>query len=322
MQPAEELPTNSPDRTMFGIGSRILAAGCFSVLAALLKLASVRGVSVPELVFYRSAFGLPIVFGCVLIGPGLSVLKTSRPAAHIRRSCLGLIAMLLTFSSLSLLPLAEATAFNFTAPIFATLLSALVIGERISLHRWAAVMVGFLGVLIMLPMTGSGSGIPAYGIGIALTAALAQGFVTITLRKLQGEHVAAIVFWFVTAMSLAGAMMLPFYGQLHDATTLAILLAAGIIGAFAQLLMTASLAAAPVSVLMPFDYLQFIGATLLGWFLFSSLPNGYTFGGAAIIACGGIYTALRERRGWRARNGLPDSDPMAVRGTSVSIREI
>lgn len=319
MQLAEELPDAFPDRTMFGIGSRILAAGCFSVLAALLKLASVRGVSVPELVFYRSAFGLPIVFGCVLIGPGLSVLNTSRPTAHIWRSCLGFIAMLLTFSSLSLLPLAEATAFNFTAPIFATLLSALIIGERIGLHRWGAVLVGFLGVLLMLRVTGSGLAVPAFGVGIALTAALAQGFVTITLRQLQGEHVAAIVFWFVTAMSLAGAMMLPFYGQMHDATTLAILLGAGIFGALAQLLMTASLVAAPVSVLMPFDYLQFIGATLLGWFLFSSLPNGYTFAGAAVIACGGIYTAFREHRGWRARNCLRDSDPeVAVRGIPVS----
>jgi drug/metabolite transporter (DMT)-like permease len=231
--------------------------------------------------------------------------------------------MLLTFSSLSLLPLAEATAFNFTAPIFATLLSAWIIGERIGLHRWSAVLVGFLGVLLMLRVTGSGMAIPASNVGIALMAALAQALVTITLRKLQGEHVAAIVFWFVTAMSLAGAMMLPFYGQMHDSTTFAILLGAGVFGAFAQLLMTASLAAAPVSVLMPFDYLQFLGATLLGWFLFSSLPNGYTFAGAAVIAGGGIYTAFREHRGWRSRNGLSDCNrEMAVCGTTLPIKEV
>ena len=104
--------------------------------------------------------------------------------------------------------------------------------------------------------------------------------------------------------------MLPFFGRVHDAATLAILLGAAFFGAGAQLFMTASLGAAPVSALMPFDFLQFFGATLLGWFLFSSLPSGHTFVGAALIAGCGIHVAIREHRGRFRAVGPRDQDPL------------
>ena len=126
-------------------------------------------------------------------------------------------------------------------------------------------------------------------------AALLTAAVTITLRQLRDtEHVAAIVFWFFIGSSIVGAILLPFVGQMHSPTTFALLAAGGVAGGLAQLFMTASLRAAPVAVVAPFDYLQIVGAILVGWWLMNTTPTASTLAGAALIAASGLYTAWRE----------------------------
>jgi len=263
-------------------------------MGALLKLASMEGLNAPELVFYRSLFSLPVVLFWVLKRESLASLKPNRPLAHVWRSCLGLLSMGLTFQALILLPLADATAINFTAPIFATILSFLILREDVGLHRWGAVVLGFVGVLIVARP--GGSSLPILGIAIALVGAVGQAGVTTTLRHLQrSENVAAIVFWFAIAGIVVGGLLMPFFGRLHGLTALALVLAGGLAGGIGQLLMTSSLRA-PVSVVSPFDYLQIVAATIYGWLLFSDVPSLHTILGAALIAGSGIYTALREHR--------------------------
>ncbi|QNP46931.1 DMT family transporter [Sphingomonas sediminicola] len=263
-------------------------------MGALLKLASMEGLNAPELVFYRSLFSLPVVLFWVLKRESLTSLKPNRPLAHVWRSCLGLLSMGLTFQALILLPLADATAINFTAPIFATILSFLILREDVGLHRWGAVVLGFIGVLIVARP--GGSSLPILGIAIALVGAVGQAGVTTTLRHLQrSENVAAIVFWFAIAGIVVGGLLMPFFGRLHGLTALALVVAGGLAGGVGQLLMTSSLRA-PVSVVSPFDYLQIVAATIYGWLLFSDVPSLHTILGAALIAGSGIYTALREHR--------------------------
>jgi drug/metabolite transporter (DMT)-like permease len=263
-------------------------------MGALLKLASMEGLNAPELVFYRSLFSLPVVLFWVLKRESLTSLKPNRPLAHVWRSCLGLLSMGLTFQALILLPLADATAINFTAPIFATILSFLILREDVGLHRWGAVVLGFIGVLIVARP--GGSSLPVLGIAIALVGAVGQAGVTTTLRHLQrSENVAAIVFWFAIAGIVVGGLLMPFFGRLHGLTALALVVAGGLAGGVGQLLMTSSLRA-PVSVVSPFDYLQIVAATIYGWLLFSDVPSVHTILGAALIAGSGIYTALREHR--------------------------
>jgi len=263
-------------------------------MGALLKLASMEGLNAPELVFYRSLFSLPVVLFWVLKRESLASLKPNRPLAHVWRSCLGLLSMGLTFQALILLPLADATAINFTAPIFATILSFLILREDVGLHRWGAVVLGFVGVLIVARP--GGSSLPILGIAIALIGAVGQAGVTTTLRHLQrSENVAAIVFWFAIAGIVVGGLLMPFFGRLHGLTALALVVAGGLAGGIGQLLMTSSLRA-PVSVVSPFDYLQIVAATIYGWLLFSDVPSLHTIIGAALIAGSGIYTALREHR--------------------------
>jgi drug/metabolite transporter (DMT)-like permease len=263
-------------------------------MGALLKLASMEGLNAPELVFYRSLFSLPVVLFWVLKRESLTSLKPNRPLAHVWRSCLGLLSMGLTFQALILLPLADATAINFTAPIFATILSFLILREDVGLHRWGAVVLGFIGVLIVARP--GGSSLPVLGIAIALVGAVGQAGITTTLRHLQrSENVAAIVFWFAIAGIVVGGLLMPFFGRLHGLPALALVVAGGLAGGVGQLLMTSSLRA-PVSVVSPFDYLQIVAATIYGWLLFSDVPSLHTILGAALIAGSGIYTALREHR--------------------------
>ena len=282
------------EQVVSGILYRIGMGLSFSTMAAMLKLASTQGLNAPELVFYRSLFSLPVVLFWVLKRESLAVLRPNRPLAHVWRGGLGILSMGLTFQALILLPLAEATAINFTAPIFATILSFLILREQVGIHRWAAVLVGFAGVVIVTRP--GGSTLPAIGVAIALLAAMGQASVTTTLRRLQrSEHIAAIVFWFAISGIVAGALVMPFFGHLHGLKAMAFVLAGGLAGGMGQLFMTASLRA-PVSAVAPFDYLQIVAATAFGWLLFSDVPSIYTVAGAGLIAASGLYTAWREHR--------------------------
>lgn len=288
------MAASDQDQMLTGILCRIGMGLSFSSMAALLKLASARGLNAPELVFYRSLFALPVVLAWVLKRESLAVLRPNRPLAHVWRSGLGLISMGLTFQALILLPLADATAINFTAPIFATILSYLVLKEYVGAHRWAAVIVGFIGMLVVARP--GGSSLPAVGVLIALIAALGQAGVTTTLRHLQkSETVASIVFWFAIAGSVVGSVLMLFFGHAHSWQGIAFAIAGGLLGGLGQLFMTASLRA-PVSAVTPFDYLQIIAATAFGWLLFATVPTRHTIFGAALIAGSGLYIAWREHR--------------------------
>lgn len=291
---AGDTAAHDHDHVVSGILCRIGSGLSFATMGALLKLASEQGLNAPELVFYRSLFSLPVVLYWVLKRESLAALRPNNPLAHVWRSGLGLLGMGLTFQALILLPLADATAINFTAPIFATILSFLILREFVGVHRWAAVLVGFTGVLIVARP--GDSSLPALGVAIALVAALCQAGVTTTLRHLQrSENIVAIVFWFAISGVLVGGLLMPACGNVHGARAMALVVAGGLAGGVGQLLMTSSLRA-PVSVVSPFDYLQIVAATAYGWMLFSTVPRAHTILGAALIAGSGLYTAWREHR--------------------------
>ena len=295
-----------------GIALRIGAAGCFSVMAAVLKLASLDGVVAPEMLFYRAFFGLPVVLIWVMTRQGgLSALSTRHPWAHVGRSALGIVSILCVFQTLTLLPLADATTLSFTAPIFATLLSFLILKEAVGARRWAAVAVGFIGVVIVMRPGAGDHAVPVEGIAFGLVAALLTAGVTITLRQLRDtEHVAAIVFWFFVGSSTVGAILLPIVGHWHSPLTFALLVGSGLAGGLAQLYMTASLQKAPVAVVAPFDYLQIVGAIVFGWWLMSTTPTLSTLAGAALIASSGLYTAWREHIRRKAALIQPTAPPV------------
>lgn len=297
-----EPASSRPDQNrMLGILLRICATTCFGFMAAMIKLGYAHGVSTPELGFYRFLFGLPPLLAWIAWSQNWGAWRTQRPLAHVSRAAIGLTTMVLGFSALFYLPLAEATTINFAAPLFAVMLSALILKEQVGKHRWSAVLLGLLGVVIV--MRPSGSDLPLIGLILAVLAALGGGLVTITIRQIgRTEGTQTTVLWFtLTSIAVLGALM-PFYASRHDVTTWGILVALGLFGGFGQLFLTSSLRYAPVSVVVPFDYLQLLWAVLLGWLIFDNHPPTTTWIGAAVIIASGLYTVYREHRLGRERS--------------------
>lgn len=295
------------DRPLFAISLRLLAMMLLAATYACGKLLTSRGVSLGEIVFYRQLFALPVVTAWLLATVGPSIIPTKRIGRHISRTALGMIGMLLNFGAVALLPLAEATSIGFTMPIFATILSALFLKEPTGLHRWSAVIAGFVGVVIMAHP--DSAQFASAGLGVALAGALVTAIVAIVLRDLnRTEPSPAIVFWF-TALSLPplGILVL-FQGTAHEPYVWALLAILGVLGGAAQLLMTSALKWAPVSIVIPMDYSQLIWATWAGWLLWSNWPAPATWVGAVLIAASGLYIAWREHVRHRAPTVSPEED--------------
>lgn len=287
------------DRVFKGLALRLFAIACLSTMSALIKLAETRGAGLVETMFHRQLWAVPLVTAWIAAGPGLGSIRTKRFGAHLSRTAVGLTGMVFTFGSVLLLPLAEATTLQFTVPIFATILGALVLREPTGWHRWGAVIIGFLGVLVVAQP--GGGHFALYGAVVGLLAALFVAIVAILLRQIgRTESAGTTVFWF-SALSVPplGAIYV-FQFKAHDPLTWAILVAIGLIGGVGQLAITAALRFAPVSVVVPMDYSGLVWATLYGWLLFGVLPTPYTWMGAPIIIASGLYIVYREQRLRRA----------------------
>ena len=280
---------------LLGIALRLGAATSFAFMAAMIKLGYDAGVETPELVFYRFAFGLPPLLVWIAWSRNFAAWRTERPGAHLFRAAIGLTTMVLAFSALSYLPLAEATAISFAAPLFAVMLSALILREPVGRHRWTAVLVGLAGVLIV--MRPGGGELPLAGLAIAVAAAFGVACVNITIRQIgKTDNPQTTVLWFTVSAMLAAGTLMPFYAALHDGWTWAVIVALGTFGGLGQLFLTASLRFAPVPVIVPFDYTQLLWAVLLGWFLWDTHAPPSTWAGAAVIVASGLYTVYREHR--------------------------
>ena len=294
---------------LLGIGLRIGAATSFAFMGAAIKLSADHGVHLAEIAFYRFAFGLPPLFVWMWLTGSLGAWRTQRPLAHLWRGTIGLSTMIIAFTAVTLLPLAEASTLSFIAPLFSVALSALFLGEQVGRYRWTAVAVGLVGVIVV--MQPGGTRLDPLGLGLAVLAALGVAGVTITLRQIgKTERMPTIVLWFTCFAMLVTGLFMPFYGQAHDAATWAILLGLGVFGGIGQLFMTSSLRFAPVPVVVPFDYSQLVWAVLLGWLLWDTHPAATTWLGAAIIVGSGLYTLYREHRLGRDRARERAAEPL------------
>lgn len=288
-------------RPGLAVSLKLSAIFLFTVMAALIKATSAE-VPPGEAVFFRSFFAIPvIVIWLAARGELRNGLVSKQPMGHFWRGLLGTMAMGLTFAGLGLLPLPEVTAIGYATPIFTVILAALMLGETIRMVRISAVLIGLVGVMIMVwPRLGGGGSVEdgaTLGAMFILTATIARAFVQIHIRKLvQTEHTAAIVFYFSATASLISLMTLPFGWVMPGASTLGLLIFAGLIGGIAQILVTSSYRFGPASMLAPYDYASMIFAILLGYFWFGELPTAVMLTGAALVVAGNILVIWREHQ--------------------------
>jgi drug/metabolite transporter (DMT)-like permease len=290
--PASQLPTQ---HNGLGIAYRVMAMACMACLSAIVKWTGERGTPVFEIIFFRNAFAFVPLGLYIWRTTGFSVLKTQRPLGHLTRATIGLMGMVCGFSAVQYLPLTEATAFNFASPLFMTALSALLLGEVVGRHRWGAVVVGFIGVLIMVrPEPGHFN---AVGVSLAIGSAMGAAGAMVAIRQIAAtEKGATIVFYFTLAGTVLGALGSAVHWVTPDPLTLGLLILGGLIGGVGQLLLTEALRVAPVGVVAPFDYSQLIWATAIGFLVWGELPHLATVIGALVVAASGVYILHREMR--------------------------
>lgn len=290
-------------RPMLGIVLRIGAVIVLGVMFMLVKVAANRGVHVAESVFWRQLAGLPVAIAWLWFSNDLSSIKTKQPVGHALRMTLGIAAMSLNFTSMILLPMADATTFGFATQIFATILAALFLAEPTGKYRWGAVIMGFVGILIAL-RPGSGS---FYGTGIviALLGALLTSCAVIQLRRLnRTETPGAIVFWFSLTSIIPLGIAQFFFAHAHDAQTWGVIGGLSLAGAVGQILLTASLRYASVATIMTIDYASLLWTALLGYIVFADLPSISILQGAPLIIGAGLIIAWREQHLARRRAAM------------------
>ncbi|TCJ38855.1 DMT family transporter [Parafrankia sp. BMG5.11] len=274
---------------------RLGAALVLSIMLVFVKLVTQSGVSLTETLFWRQLPTVPILLAWFAARGQLSTLGSTRLKAHGGRAMTGLMGMFLNFGAVTLLPLAEATTFNFTSAIWAVILSALLLHERIGVWRWAAVLLGFAGVLV-IAQPGSGH-IPLLGAAVALGAAFMIALISIQIRDLaQTEHPLTIVFWFAAFSVVPLAIALPFVIVPHTLYQWSLLGGLALFGLLGQFLLTAALRFGAVASVIVMDYSSLIWATLLGWWVFDLLPPHTTWLGAPLVVGAGLLIAWREHR--------------------------
>lgn len=296
MKRAQSFDTDRPvdQRPLAGMALRLLTALLLSLMFACVKLAAERGVHVVESLFYRQVGSAVCAAAWVALGPGFASLRTRRIGAHASRMALGLATMALNFLAFAMLPLAEATAILASVPIFSTLLAALLLAEPTGKWRWGAVVIGFLGVVLIAQPGGT---LPLAGTGVAVVAALMTAAVTIVIRQLSATEAATTtVFWFALSSLVPLGLLMILVGQAHDPATFLILAGIALTGGLAQLTLTGALRLAPVSLVMPMDYTSLVWAAGLGLLIFGHWPAPTTWLGGFIVIASGLVILWREHR--------------------------
>jgi drug/metabolite transporter (DMT)-like permease len=288
------------DRVLMGIGARLAAVVAMGVMTAIVKICGERGVHVFEIIFFRNAFAFVPILAYILMTDGTRVLRTTRPLGHLTRAVVGMVGMGCGFAAVAMMPLAEYTAIQFASPLFITALSALVLKERVDGRLWAAIVSGFLGVLIMVrPDPAQVSGL---GPVLAIVSALGASGAMIAIREIgRTEPGPTIVFYFTLFATLFGAAGLPFVWTQPDWSTLGLLVLCGLCGGVGQLFLTQAFKLAPAAVVAPFDYASLLWAGVLGWLIWNEFPKKDTLAGGAIVVASGLYIVWRETR--RRRQG-------------------
>jgi drug/metabolite transporter (DMT)-like permease len=308
---------------------KILSTIAFTAMAIGVRAAA-SSCPVGEIVFFRSAIALIVLLAWLRISGGFpGRLATGKPLRHLGRGLSGTAGMFANFMALSLLPLADATAYFYVSPIFVTLIAALALREKVVATRWIAVVIGFCGVLAMLSdhigfSPGDSlatQGFTAQGAGaiVALAGAAFAALSMIQTRRLAiSEHTGAIVFYFTCLATLFGGLLMAlapiwpagamgarfFSSQAYvapGAREWLALAGVGVAGGVAQILATLAYRFADASLLASFDYLAMLWALLASLAFFGEWPSAAVLAGAAAIAGSGLLAILGERSARRRK---------------------
>jgi drug/metabolite transporter (DMT)-like permease len=280
-----------------GIAYMVASTGMFAGVNAIVKW-ELATYPIGEVAFFRSLFAFAAVAIMILPRTGIGVLRTRRYREHLQRGLSQFGSMTCMFVAFRALSLGSAIAISFSAPLFTTLLSVLILKERVGVHRWSALAVGFLGVIVI---TFPSAGTLNYGAFFALANAVLISSVAVAIRHMSAtESTETLTIYQMSVITVCTLFLLPLGFTVpawYDAVGLAF---AGAGNGIAQFWWTRSLSLAPPSSVVPFNYLSLVWASILGFAIWGDVPTPELLLGSAIVVASGLYILWREtmrRRG-------------------------
>lgn len=275
----------------------VLAASAVFTLGSALVKALTAEIPVLEIVMFRSIVGFVAMLPMIMRAGGLSALRTRRPVGHVQRTVYGFIGTVTSVYGFGVLPLVTVTALGFVMPLFLTIVSVPLLGEHVGPRRATAVVVGLAGVMVMLrPWHVDAASLPLGAVAIVLAGVFTWSLSMINIRQMgdAGERNVTIVAWYSLGTgALAGLGCISGWVT-PDPWQLAMLISAGLMSGFAQLLMTEGYRAAETTLVAPFEYGAIIYATALGIVIWGEWPDVWSLTGVVILIASGLYIWHRE----------------------------
>lgn len=273
-------------------------------MVALVRYCSQLGLHAFEVVFYRNFVALILLMPWLMRSGGIKTLHTTRIKMYTLRALIGLVAMYFWFYSLITIPLADATALSFTAPLFTAILAMIILKEKIGIHRISALAIGFLGVLVVLR---PGTDVFELKAVSAVAAAMLWAFSGIIIKALTStDEPRKVVFYMVLMMTpLSLPLALP-HLNMPDWHTVFWLVALGFTSNLFQIALSNAFAATDISVILPFDFTRLIFVSVIAYLVFGETLDMWTLLGAIIILAGAAYTSYREALHVRQHSKTPE----------------
>ena len=287
-----DLRQGEAERSLLGLAAALTGNFMFASSDAIVKVLSAH-YSVFQLIVTQASFALIPIFGMILYEGGFAGMRVKNPKLILLRGLLAGTGTIFGFFSFSQLPLAETYSIFFCTPILVTILSVPILGEKVGIHRWVAVLVGLVGIIVMVR-----PGFVSLHLGhaAAMVSAITGAFTVLLMRRIaREEHPAVMVIAVVTGLitvSLPGMIWTFRMPTLHDLTLFA---TGGMLIGVGQFLIVRSLKLAPASVVAPMQYSMMIWALSYGYLLFGTSIDPLVVTGAAIVVASGLYIMQRER---------------------------
>ena len=253
-----------------------------------------KEVPVQQVMLFRMSFGVFVLLPVLMRAPK-GILKTSRPLDHFYRVMAGFTSMVLVYWAATRMPLSVLTATQFMMPLFVTVFSVPLLKESVGWRRTAATLVGFGGVVLMVHPAEAGILNIDAAYGAAIAAALFYALAVIAMRQLgQTEPAIRTTFYFSAVAAVASGVGCLFEWVNPMPYQWLLLIGTGIAGGLGQFAMVAAYKMAPASVVAPFDYVQLIWATVIGFIIWVEIPTLEAFSGAVVVIAAGLYIFRRE----------------------------
>lgn len=285
--------TLSPSRVPLGIACIMGGIFCLTISDTLAKWLG-QTYSPLQILFLRGLVATPVLLLLILAVSGRQALRTGHLGIHLFRGALNVLTAYCFYLSLTLLPQAEATAIAFSAPLFVTIISVLILKERVPLGSWLALLIGFAGVMLVVRPS---PGHMQWAALLPLVTALGYAVMMVSARRITAqESMLTTMFYIALGQAICAAPLTIWVWEPIQSAHLTGFVGIALFSTLGLGLITQAFRVAPASIVAPFDYSGLIWAALLGWLVWDEIPTLWFYCGAVLIAASGIYVALFRKR--------------------------